>query len=341
MSDGWNGPVIQRGTMAADVVGRGFTQISNEVFRNPRITGTAKAVFAVIAGHRDGYGISVAAIAKHMYEGRDAIQAALRCLEKYGYLVRTQARNPDGTLGRSVYAITDMPDGLAIIESAPYPEQRFRRSEPVTDNPSPVVTCGNDPQETRFPRSEPVTDYPSTAQPSTAEPSHKNTSHKNTNLVEKTKNNSSSDPEQPPTARDGERGREEEGPSNQQTSQALTLVDRAAASWVRRPNAEERARLVGGVVQALAAGASSGAVMHGLTRDLETARNPVAVVTSRTRVHGWADHDPAAIAAEAAKPKLPPHCGDRRCRAGWFEDEEGNPIGRCASWPHQTTPTAG
>jgi len=141
--------------------------------------------------------------------------------------------------------------------------------------------------------------------------------------------------------RDGERGqeREEEASSTKSTdSEALALVDQAAARWTRRPTDEERARIAGLVAQALADGATPAGIIHGLTRDLETARNPVAVVTSRARNTKWADHDPAAIAAEAAKPKLPPHCGDHRCRGGWLEDDDHDaPPRRCSSWPHQTT----
>jgi len=162
-------------------------------------------------------------------------------------------------------------------------------------------------------------------------------------------NSSSSVSGQPSPARDGERGQEEEGSGAERTTpdersprsapldgnpptvvtsgnatEAGTLVDRAAAQWVRRPNAGERARLVAAVDQALAAGASSSAVTHGLTRDLETARNPVAVVTSRTRVDGWADHDPAAIAAASRPMPLPTLCG--KCANRWIEveDDEGN-----------------
>src|SRR5256885_5221869 len=49
---------IRRGEMAADR----FTQISNELFRDPRLSFKAKGVFGLISTHRDGYGITVVKI---------------------------------------------------------------------------------------------------------------------------------------------------------------------------------------------------------------------------------------------------------------------------------------
>ena len=51
---------IQRGPMAADR----FTQISNALFRDPRITFKAKGIFGLISTHREGFGLSIRSIAK-------------------------------------------------------------------------------------------------------------------------------------------------------------------------------------------------------------------------------------------------------------------------------------
>jgi hypothetical protein len=45
---------IRRGTMAA---GR-FTRIANHLFRDQRLSFKAKGIFGLLAGHRDGYGIT-------------------------------------------------------------------------------------------------------------------------------------------------------------------------------------------------------------------------------------------------------------------------------------------
>jgi hypothetical protein len=173
--------------MAADVVAGGFTQISNEVFRDARLSGLAMGVFGHISTHRDGYGITPESISRSMRNGVSAIKGALRELEKYGYLNRTRVRREDGTLGPSVYEITDMPDGLAIIEAAPYP--RSPRSEPAVGNQPQAPTC----DDASSPRSEPAVEKPPVEKPPVVNRSTKNISHKN--ISEKT-SSSLSRPEQ-------------------------------------------------------------------------------------------------------------------------------------------------
>lgn len=137
---------VRRGRMAADKVEGRFTRINNDLFRDHRLTGTAKAVFGLISTHRDGYGISVESLCSDgtrpgMKEGPSAVKAALRCLEKYGYLIRCRERNEDGTWGKSYYEITDMPDGFELRIEAPTPDiepedpAQTRRSEPEVENP--------------------------------------------------------------------------------------------------------------------------------------------------------------------------------------------------------------
>lgn len=152
---------VRRGRMAADEYGTHFTQVYNAFARDTRITGTAKAVFLVISTHRDGYGISVESLCTQMKEGPSAIKAALRCLEQYGYLVRTRTRDPKtNRLSGSVYEITDMPDGLDIHVGKPYatPEPqpsatddtdagRSSRSGPPAENPPEDIPPVDDPPE--------------------------------------------------------------------------------------------------------------------------------------------------------------------------------------------------
>lgn len=170
--------VIKRGRMAADVVAKGFTQISNDVFRDARLSGLAMGVFGHISTHRSGYGITPASIAANMNNGVSAIKTALRELEKYGYLTRTRTRHEDGTLGPSIYEITDMPDGLAIIEAAPYP--RSPSSDPGDGFQPQVLTCGNGSSEGSLPSSEPEVESPPMAEPPVVDRPTKKTSHKNT-----------------------------------------------------------------------------------------------------------------------------------------------------------------
>ncbi|MFK0127135.1 hypothetical protein ACIQSP_27975 [Streptomyces nigra] len=91
--------------MAADR----FTQVANGLFRDNRISYRAKGIFGCISTHRNGWPVTVAALASVGPDGRDAVRAGLRELEQFGYLVRTRLRSPDGTLGGSAYRITDRP----------------------------------------------------------------------------------------------------------------------------------------------------------------------------------------------------------------------------------------
>lgn len=148
---------IRRGPMAADA----FTQIRNALFRDPRLSFKDKGVFGLISTHRDGYGISAEAIAACSTDGVSAVKGALRNLEQYGYLQRTQQRKPDGTLGASVYFITDQPEMFNELHSLENP-----RSAPSVENP---------------PTADPPAVEPPTAEPLAAEPPAGNRPHKKTN----------------------------------------------------------------------------------------------------------------------------------------------------------------
>ncbi|WP_331721522.1 hypothetical protein [Streptomyces sp. NBC_00212] len=129
------GAGVRRGTMAGDR----FTQISNALFRDPRISFKAKGLFGLISTHRDGWRVTVAELAKCSTDGRGAVIAGLKELERYGYLARDRARRDDGTLGEAVYAITDMPAHLYDLfgDAAPaVPAPQNRRSQPVSENPA-------------------------------------------------------------------------------------------------------------------------------------------------------------------------------------------------------------
>lgn len=116
---------IERGPMAADH----FTQISNGLFRDPRLSAKAKGIFGLISTHREGWGITVESIKAAMTDGASAIKTGLRELEQHGYLVRTRERRPDGTLGSIVYRITDMPRSEPEVDYPPVDEP------PVADRP--------------------------------------------------------------------------------------------------------------------------------------------------------------------------------------------------------------
>ncbi|MGH3998919.1 MAG: helix-turn-helix domain-containing protein, partial [Pseudonocardiaceae bacterium] len=110
--------------MAADVLREQFTQISNAALRDARLSFKARGLLTWLASHEDGFGCSVAAIVAATKEGRDAVSAGLKELERYGYLTRTQERDPEtGRLLPADYQVTDMP-----TEESPLTENPFTGS---------------------------------------------------------------------------------------------------------------------------------------------------------------------------------------------------------------------
>ncbi|MGW4731769.1 helix-turn-helix domain-containing protein [Streptomyces shenzhenensis] len=124
---------IQRGPMAGDR----FTQISNALFRDPRLSLKAKGLFGLISTHRDGFGLSIRSIARSVKESKDAVGTGLKELEKFGYLERIP-RYDGGKFAGYVYRITDMPAHLYdLFGAAPRPEN------PDAEEPDTAPCPGN------------------------------------------------------------------------------------------------------------------------------------------------------------------------------------------------------
>jgi hypothetical protein len=123
------GAGVRRGAMAADQ----FTQIANGLFRDSRISYRAKGLFGYISIHRNGWRVTLAALVALGPDGRDAVRAGLKELEKFGYLVRDRVRRPNGTLGKIVYSITDRPAAPDTPPIDPASAQAFREPGPGAD----------------------------------------------------------------------------------------------------------------------------------------------------------------------------------------------------------------
>lgn len=162
--------------MAADALGRHFTQIANLVFRDPRLHAKSMGVFGHISTHRDGYGITAETIAASMADGVSAVRGALRELEQYGYLVRRRERRTNGTLGETVYEITDMPEGL-LLGAPALGEDQGSASQPDSENRTLAATSEN----VELPRSEPTCDSPTLEKPPVENRRTKKTNTQKTN----------------------------------------------------------------------------------------------------------------------------------------------------------------
>jgi hypothetical protein len=274
---------IERGPMAAD----NFTQISNALFRDPRLSAKAKGIFGFISTHRNGWGLTPESIAAAMKDGVASIKAGLRELEEFGYLVRSQDRRPNGTLEPIVYRITDMP-----------------RSQPVGRILSADLTCedaaSEGPEESSR-RSEPVGDYPPAVDPPAVNHAHKKTNSNDTNE----KNTTS--PSRPtlelvPSVAEDQGGGGGDAPQQQEKQEgtAAAFVDRLPYRG-RVPGPRQRAHLIEAVSAALAAGWSEWALRVQLTEETESAKSLAAVYRHRL--------DPDNLPAAPALPT--PRAGDQ------------------------------
>lgn len=346
--------MIRRGPMAADVIGRNFVMIFNAAMRDRRLSRRARGLLAEILTHRDGFGISEAALIANGPEGRDAIRTALRELERYGYLRRRQDRDEHGRLGKAVFEVTDMPEGLVVEAPAPWeppkePAEENPRSEPSTGNPSTDPSSEN-------PRSEPLTDFPSTAEPSTAKPStakplHKKTTPGGGSTPSGKEDLSPAAADEPRTEGEREAAAPKDPGADGEGRADLVQVpgpgDAEVPEQRTTPGGTEAAQAAELVVQAYVAAASAAGVIAdrrdvaGIRRDAAglLAENPectpewLAQRAAEMPANRWSD-----LRRHVAKCKKPMRAPQRPARSGpcgkcmdsgWMEDENGLPVGKC------------
>jgi hypothetical protein len=99
-----------------------FTQIPNDWLRDNRLTFKARGILAMIMSHSQGWSLSINSIAATNQEGKDAIRSAIKELEDFGYLLRTQI-NEGGKFGEAVW-VTQDPADLPMTDN------------PTTENPT-------------------------------------------------------------------------------------------------------------------------------------------------------------------------------------------------------------
>jgi DNA-binding transcriptional regulator GbsR (MarR family) len=99
-----------------------YAQIPNSWLRDSRLTLKAIGLLAQIMSHRPGWNMSIRNLAANNKVGRDSISAALKELEFYGYLVRTQERGDNNKWGEAIYTTSDPMPEKPLAEK-PLPEK--------------------------------------------------------------------------------------------------------------------------------------------------------------------------------------------------------------------------
>lgn len=118
-----------------------FYILDKRISEDRRLTWAARGLLIYLLGKPDHWCVSVQALVNETADARintrrDAIWALLKELIETGYCVRTQSRNPDGTLGDMDYAVSETPEQPPEPPRTGYPGTGY----PGTANPTLVRT---------------------------------------------------------------------------------------------------------------------------------------------------------------------------------------------------------
>ena len=86
-----------------------YTVMANYHFRDKNLSLKAKGLLSMMLSLPNGWGYSVEGLAKLSSDGRASVMAALKELEEFHYLKRSQARDNSGKLGEAIYDIFEQP----------------------------------------------------------------------------------------------------------------------------------------------------------------------------------------------------------------------------------------
>lgn len=86
-----------------------FTQIPNDWVRDSRLSFKARGLLVLLMSHSPGWNMSVRSIAKANGTGIDTIKSAVKELEQFGYLARSESQNhaADGTFADYIWTTCD------------------------------------------------------------------------------------------------------------------------------------------------------------------------------------------------------------------------------------------
>jgi len=97
-----------------------FTQIPNDWVRDSRLSLKAIGLLTQLMSHRPGWNMSVSSLARFNKTGVDTIKSAVKELELYGYLTRSekQEHNDDGTFADFIWTTADPFQNPATVKTA-------------------------------------------------------------------------------------------------------------------------------------------------------------------------------------------------------------------------------
>ena len=123
---------------------RDYTVMSNHHLRNANLSLKAKGLLSMMLSLPEDWNYTTRGLAKICKEGVDAIGAALRELERAGYIVRYQKRDKNGRITDTEYVIYEQPQ-----PGTPQPDM----ASPDTENPDMVKPDTEKPAELNIEKS--------------------------------------------------------------------------------------------------------------------------------------------------------------------------------------------
>lgn len=138
-----------------------YTVLSNYHFKERGMSLKSKGLLSLMLSLPEGWDYSAAGLVTLSKDGKDSVNAALKELEKFGYLRRTQAIDEGGKFSGYNYEIYEQPSDAAKAAAA----EKGKAAQPKAENPS---------------TGEPFAGNPSTEKPTTENPPQLNTDLLNT-----------------------------------------------------------------------------------------------------------------------------------------------------------------
>ena len=144
-----------------------YTVMSNTHLKEKDMTLSAKGLLSLMLSLPDDWDYSVAGLCALSKDSKDSITSALKELEAFGYLVRTQRKNEHGKFEGYDYDVYEKPLTEKPLTEKPLTEKPLTE-KPLTEKPL---------------TEKPLTEKPLTEKPLTEKPPQLNTNISNTNII--------------------------------------------------------------------------------------------------------------------------------------------------------------
>lgn len=159
-----------------------YTVLSNYHFKEKGMSLKAKGLLSLMLSLPENWDYSAAGLVTLSKDGKDSVNAALKELEKFGYLRRTQAYDESGKFGGYNYEIFEKPSDTVIAEIR---EKAAKAAKPTTDKPF---------------AENPSTEKPTAEIPTTENPPQLNNNQLNTKKLNTDKSSTEGKERKKPTA---------------------------------------------------------------------------------------------------------------------------------------------